>query len=97
MIRMRGLRPYVDIDIKITGMRPGEKLNEELYTQTEKPQPTLHPNIIRLNQWETQHTPADFWEEIEQLIQEEDLDAAQALQRLQALTQQKASYAMGAD
>lgn len=97
MIRMRGLRPYVDIDIEITGMRPGEKLNEELYTQTEKPQPTPHPNIIRLNQWEIRHTPAAFWEELERLTREEDLDAAQAFQRLRALTQQNASYAMSAD
>jgi len=96
MIRMRGLRPYVDIDIKIIGMRPGEKLNEELFTQTETPQPTPHPSIVRLNQWEIRLTPAAFWEEIERLTREEDLDAAQAFQRLQALTQQNASYAMSA-
>jgi FlaA1/EpsC-like NDP-sugar epimerase len=97
MIRMRGLRPYVDIDIKVTGVRPGEKLNEELYTQTETPHPTLHPNIIRLNQWETRYTPASFWEEINRLTQSDALDADQALQQLQALTQQNTPYAMSAD
>src|SRR5206468_2600655 len=30
MIRMRGLRPEIDIPIVYTGMRPGEKLHEEL-------------------------------------------------------------------
>jgi FlaA1/EpsC-like NDP-sugar epimerase len=30
MINLTGLRPYIDIDIKITGLRPGEKLYEEL-------------------------------------------------------------------
>jgi FlaA1/EpsC-like NDP-sugar epimerase len=97
MIRMRGLRPYIDIDIRITGVRPGEKLNEELYTQTETPQPTLHPNIIRLNQWEIRYTPAAFWEEIHRLAQTDSEDAAQVLRQLQALTQQNTSYALSAD
>jgi FlaA1/EpsC-like NDP-sugar epimerase len=97
MIRMRGLRPYIDIDIRITGVRPGEKLNEELYTQTETPQLTLHPNIIRLNQWETRYTPAAFWEEIHRLTQTDSVDADQALQQLQALTQHNTPYAISAD
>ncbi len=35
LIRMHGLEPYRDIDIKFTGMRPGEKLFEELLTAEE--------------------------------------------------------------
>jgi FlaA1/EpsC-like NDP-sugar epimerase len=30
MIMLAGYRPYIDIDIQITGLRPGEKLFEEL-------------------------------------------------------------------
>ncbi len=48
MIRMRGLRPYHDIDIVFTGVRPGEKLHEELRTALELPVATVHPGIHQL-------------------------------------------------
>ena len=35
MIMLSGLKPYVDIQIKITGLRPGEKLYEELLVDKE--------------------------------------------------------------
>ena len=35
MIRLAGLEPYVDIDVKETGLRPGEKLCEDLLISTE--------------------------------------------------------------
>jgi FlaA1/EpsC-like NDP-sugar epimerase len=35
LIRLHGLEPYRDIDIQFTGMRPGEKLFEELLTAEE--------------------------------------------------------------
>lgn len=45
MIRMRGLRPDVDIEIRYTGIRPGEKLHEELVHESEERSATDHPMI----------------------------------------------------
>lgn len=46
MIRLSGLTPGVDIDIKYTGLRPGEKLYEELLTTDENTIPTYHEKIL---------------------------------------------------
>ena len=46
MIRLFGLRPYEDVDIVITGIRPGEKLYEELETTGESIAKTRHPKIF---------------------------------------------------
>ena len=46
MIRLSGLTPGVDIDIKYTGLRPGEKLHEELLTTDENTIPTYHNKIL---------------------------------------------------
>ena len=45
MARLRGLEPGVDIAFSETGLRPGEKLHEELFLADEYPQPTGHPRI----------------------------------------------------
>lgn len=46
MIRLAGLRPEVDVPIEITGLRPGEKLREELFHDAERPQPTKCKGIL---------------------------------------------------
>lgn len=48
MIELSGYRPGADIEIRITGMRPGEKLFEELRHTGETHEPTEHPRIFRL-------------------------------------------------
>ncbi|AXT49801.1 polysaccharide biosynthesis protein [Aquimarina sp. BL5] len=46
MIRLSGLNYPNDIDIEITGLRPGEKLYEELLADTENTLPTYHKKIM---------------------------------------------------
>jgi len=46
MIRLSGLEPYKDIDIIYTGLRPGEKLYEELLYDKETILPTRHEKIM---------------------------------------------------
>jgi FlaA1/EpsC-like NDP-sugar epimerase len=47
LIELSGLKPDIDIEIKFSGLRPGEKLFEELNHNTENLVPTDHPKIMR--------------------------------------------------
>jgi FlaA1/EpsC-like NDP-sugar epimerase len=47
MIELSGFRPDEDIEIKFVGLRPGEKLFEELHCHGENFHPTRHPRIMR--------------------------------------------------
>ncbi len=60
MITLSGFRPEEDIDIVFTGVRPGEKLFEELRTDGEDIEPTVNPKI---NIWKSRPTE---WKRIEQ-------------------------------
>lgn len=46
MIKLSWLEPDKDIEIKYTGLRPGEKLMEELLTKKENTLPTYHEKIF---------------------------------------------------
>ena len=47
LIELSGLEPDTDIEIKYTGLRPGEKLFEELNHKTENMVATDHPKVMR--------------------------------------------------
>ena len=66
MIRLAGFVPDRDIKIKIVGLRPGEKLYEELLNDTSKTLPTYHEKIMIAQ--EIQEEFEDLHLEIEDLI-----------------------------
>jgi FlaA1/EpsC-like NDP-sugar epimerase len=47
MIRLSGLEEGADIQIKFTGIRPGEKLHEEMFFSDELAERTSHPKVLR--------------------------------------------------
>src|SRR6185312_14912800 len=49
LIQLSGLRPYQDIQIVYTGLRPGEKMHEELFYTREELQGTTHPKLLLAN------------------------------------------------
>ncbi len=73
MIQLYGFKPEVDIKIKETGLRSGEKLFEELLTNSENLLPTPHPKIMRARvSGLTYKEVSKFIDELTGLIIEED-------------------------
>ncbi len=65
LIRLSGLRPYEDIDIQFTGLRPGEKLYEELLMDEEGLTDTAH-DMIHVGKL-SDIDPEAFMEKLEEL------------------------------
>ena len=56
MIQLSGLKPDEDVEIVFTGLRPGEKLHEELWAEG-TPAPTSFERVFAVH---PQPAPADF-------------------------------------
>ena len=62
MIRLSGKVPGKDINIEFTGLRPGEKLYEELFYEQERLNPTSHKKILLA------HSASADWERLTRLV-----------------------------
>jgi FlaA1/EpsC-like NDP-sugar epimerase len=59
LIRLSGLEPGADIEVQFSGMRPGEKLYEELFFKGAHVVPTEHPKILRARDAESERYSAE--------------------------------------
>jgi FlaA1/EpsC-like NDP-sugar epimerase len=83
MVRLSGLRVGADIGIEIVGLRPGEKMFEELYATDEQRLPTSHPKIIVAQR--RQSPPADLKHAISELERLARTDPKKIIVQLQTI------------
>jgi len=67
MIRFYGLEPDRDIPIIFTGIRPGEKLHEELFEDSEERYPTTHEKIFVVKN--SKPFCSDYLDQVDKLIE----------------------------
>lgn len=83
MIRLSGLELGKDIDIVFTGLRPGEKLYEELLNDAEKTIATHHPKIMKAMEREGE---LSLYDQIDELIKqvncESNLDLVKRMKQI---------------
>jgi FlaA1/EpsC-like NDP-sugar epimerase len=66
MIRLSGLEPGRDIDVVYTGLRPGEKLYEEVFFSGDDVRATSHPKILVA---EVGGTPVGLFDRIDEMAE----------------------------
>ncbi|QZE12867.1 polysaccharide biosynthesis protein [Halosquirtibacter laminarini] len=77
MIRLSGFEPDVDIQIKVTGLRDGEKLYEELLANEENTTPTYHDKIMIADVREVSYDYVSH--EVKEMISQLELESNMAL------------------
>ena len=76
MIRLAGKEPGRDINIQYTGLRPGEKLYEELFHETEKLEETPHEKLFKAQFRKIE------WNELNHVLEEASLRASYSEEQL---------------
>ncbi|TPL07939.1 polysaccharide biosynthesis protein [Mesorhizobium sp. B2-4-14] len=77
LIRLSGLRPDTDIQIAYTGLRPGEKLYEELFDSNETLRETGSPGILAASARSIERAMIErIFDEMQRMIDRLDLEGA---------------------
>jgi FlaA1/EpsC-like NDP-sugar epimerase len=79
MIELSGFRVGEDIEIKFTGLKPGEKLFEELQHHTEEYAPTIHPRIMQFKSRAQDGCDAQLLRELEEELHKLDSNQLKAM------------------
>ncbi len=84
MIRLSGLTLGKDIQIKFTGLRPGEKLYEELLNDQENTMPTHHPQIMiaRVKEYDQEEISSEISLLIDFVEKQDDLEIVRKMKAI---------------
>jgi FlaA1/EpsC-like NDP-sugar epimerase len=81
-IRLSGFTPHKEIKIRFTGMRPGEKLYEELFDESEQIVPTFHEKLMMaVPQLPSAEFLAHHILELEQVVRNYSVDEVSSIMR----------------
>lgn len=83
LIQLSGFEPGKEIEIEFTGLRPGEKIHEELLSDEEKSTPTGHEKV---RSYEVRALDSEFTAQVESLLlladEEKDLEVKEQIKRI---------------